>query len=110
MSSARLKNRQASTMTLAAPKRPVAAFTLIELLVVMAIIAILAGILLSVLGRGREMVRATQCMSNQRQIGLGLQVYWDKQGQLPDDDAPDSLKLALGRMLLDPAIFRCPID
>ena len=73
-----------------------AAMTLIELLVVSSIIAILAGFILATLSRGREMVRATQCMSNQRQIGFGLQVYWDKHGQLPDDDAAGCLKQMLG--------------
>ena len=52
-----------------------AGFTLIELLVVIAIIAILAAILFPVFAKAREKARQTACLSNEKQIGLGVMQY-----------------------------------
>jgi len=50
-------------------------FTLIELLVVIAIIAILAAILFPVFARAREKARQSSCLSNVKQIVLGVLMY-----------------------------------
>jgi len=50
-------------------------FTLIELLVVIAIISILAAILFPVFARARDNARRASCMSNVKQLMLGVMMY-----------------------------------
>ena len=50
-------------------------FTLVELLVVIAIIAVLAALLMPALTNAKEQGRRAMCLSNQRQIYVGANVY-----------------------------------
>lgn len=77
-------------------------FTLIELLVVIAIIAILAAILFPVFAKARENARKISCLSNLKQIGIGLVQY----GQDYDGYMPGSQQNVTGGTISWPTIMQ----
>jgi prepilin-type N-terminal cleavage/methylation domain-containing protein/prepilin-type processing-associated H-X9-DG protein len=65
-------------------------FTLVELLVVIGIIAVLIAMLLPALNKARQSAQTIACLSNLRQMGLGITMYAnDNQGILPPGDWPN---------------------
>jgi len=74
-------------------------FTLIELLVVIAIIAILAAILFPVFAKAREKARQSSCMSNLKQISLGVLQYcqdYDERTVISTQGSGDGARWARG--------------
>jgi prepilin-type N-terminal cleavage/methylation domain-containing protein/prepilin-type processing-associated H-X9-DG protein len=92
-------------------------FTLIELLVVIAIIAILAAILFPVFAQAREKARQITCLSNEKQIGLGiLQYVQDFDETFPRQkfyDGKNASTWATWQTVINPYmkshdVYRCP--
>jgi prepilin-type N-terminal cleavage/methylation domain-containing protein/prepilin-type processing-associated H-X9-DG protein len=65
-------------------------FTLVELLVVMAIIAILISILLPAMNKAREQAKAVTCLTQIRQLGLGINMYANDNKDFVPAPQPDS--------------------
>ncbi len=95
------------------------AFTLIELLVVISIIAILAALLVPVGSRIIESGRAAQCLSNLRQLGMGLTAYLtENNNTMPTlkagrDDIGEDVPVidnTLDKYIPDRSAFACPAD
>ncbi len=101
-------------------------FTLIELLVVIAIIAILAAILFPVFAQARAKARGVACISNIKQMALGMTMYaqdydeafpqwkWDQSfsggggGPGPINDATTIWWNAIYPYVKNVQVFNCP--
>ena len=99
------------------------AFTLLELIVVVAIVGLLAGLLLPVLGRSRARARDAYCLNNLRQLGLAVAAYAQDYGshlpvaeRMPTTPADPAHPLPRIRDLLGSyveskaLVFQCPND
>jgi prepilin-type N-terminal cleavage/methylation domain-containing protein len=104
-------------------RRSRSGFTLIELLVVIAIIAILAAILFPVFAQAREKARQITCVSNEKQLGLGILMYvQDNNEEYPIGDSWNVIPTAapyttftswpgeIAPYLKSLGIFDCPDD
>lgn len=99
----------------ASARRPSAGFTLIELLVVIAIISILAAMLMPALATAREKGRRIACVSNLRQIGMGLFMYsmdWEEEYPPMSSNlgTTSDLDLLYPTYLDNIKVFVCPSD
>src|SRR5580700_9494091 len=88
-------------------------FTLIELLVVIAIIAILAAILFPVFAKVREKARQITCLSNEKQMGLGIMEYAeDNDEYIPEVFTPGNVPWwqAIDPYMKSQQVYVCPDD
>ncbi len=105
-------------------------FTLIELITVMAVIAVLASLILPAARSAREKARKTSCISNLRQIGMGLEFYLSENGYrypscalipggggysipelpFPEEEGLPGIAGTLGPYTGSYDVFRCPSD
>lgn len=101
-------------------------FTVVELLVALATLGILAGLLFPALNRAKSSARRTACLSNLKQINLGVRLYSDDSNDQTPHSKGNSTNIALSvtgfkRLMhqyvasqtasaLGSKLFACPAD
>ena len=95
------------------------AFTLLEILVVVGVISVLAGIGYPVMQRVSHHGKATACVGNLRQIGIGLNTYLGENNMIFPElrdmrrDKTEEVPVidnTLDKYLNDPKVLACPAD
>ncbi len=81
-------------------------FTLVEMLVVIAVIAILAGMLLPAIHKGRVRAKEAACINNLRQLCSGIELYRGENGQ----HWPPWITILFPDYIDTKESFICPID
>lgn len=81
-------------------------FTLVEMLVVIAVIAILAGMLLPAIHKGRVRAKEAACINNLRQLSSGIELYRGENGQ----HWPPWITILYPDYIDQKGSFLCPID
>ena len=93
------------------------AFSLIELLVTVAIISILASLLLPSLSRAKGKAQGIRCLSNSRQLGIGLMLYVSDHDETyppsadysaSTDDPARIWNIKLLSFIQSTAVYQCP--
>ena len=94
------------------PSRSSAAFTIVELMVVVAVLALLIGILVPVLGAARRSSKATTCRNNLHQLVLAFDLFTQSHhGRFPPDFDQEPWDDHLAPYLSDAdEVFACPAD
>ena len=92
-------------------------FTLVELLVVIAIIGVLTGALLPALSAARGKARLANCLSNLKQISVGMSMYADATEEIMpvaefsesyDDSHGTYIHELIGHYTGETRVFKCP--
>ncbi len=86
-------------------RRARAAFTLIEMLVVIAIIGVLVGLLLPAISAARESARRAKCLSNERNLVLGILGYLNDNQVFPPAGKFGEDSVTLANLTASPPIY-----
>ena len=85
-------------------------FTLVEMMVSVSIISVVAALSMTGLSRARVHLRASQCLSNQKQISAALQMFYNDHHTFPSDADAATLRESLVDYIKADKVFKCPCD